>query len=105
MILSALSSATILQSVTKYSSYLTYGRDIIRQPKNQYKHTAVIYQQESIVRKVRYWFEFVLSTDTGDCIIHGMMYVPSDGVQWMPKHIALGSILRQDFVKRRVQRC
>ena len=28
-------------------------------------------------------------------IIHGIMYSPSDGVKWMPKHIALGSILRQ----------
>ena len=34
--------------------------------------------------------EFI-STDTGDCIIHGVMYAPSDGVKWMPKHIALGS--------------
>ena len=24
-------------------------------------------------------------------IIHGIMYAPSDGVKWMPKHIALGS--------------
>ena len=54
--------------------------------------------------KVGDLFEFV-STDTGDCIIHGMMYAPSDGVKWVPKHIALGSILRQDFVKLRVQRC
>ena len=54
--------------------------------------------------KVGDLFEFV-STDTGDCIIHGMMYAPSVGVKWMQKHIALGSILRQDFVKRRVQRC
>ena len=53
----------------------------------------------------RYWLELALSTDTGDCIMHGMMYVPSDGVKRMPKHIALGSILSQDFVKRRVQRC
>ena len=28
-------------------------------------------------------------------IIHGIMYSPSDGVKWMPKHIAVGSILRQ----------
>ena len=46
------------------------------------------------MRKVGELFEFV-STDTGDCIIHGMMYAPSDGVKWMPKHIALGSILHQ----------
>ena len=44
--------------------------------------------------KVGDLFEFV-STDTGDCIIHGMMYAPGDGVKWMPKHIALGSILHQ----------
>ena len=56
------------------------------------------------MRKVGDLFEFV-STDTADCIIHGMMYTPSDGVKWMPKHMALGSIPRQDFVKRRVQRC
>ena len=54
--------------------------------------------------KVGDLFEFV-STDTGDCIINGMMYAPSDEVKWMPKHIALGSILGQDFVKRRVQSC
>ena len=46
------------------------------------------------MRKVRELFEFV-STDTGDCIIYGMMYARSDGVKWMPKHIALGSILHQ----------
>ena len=46
------------------------------------------------MRKVGDLFEFV-STDTGDCIIHGMMYAPSDGVKWMPKHISLGSILHQ----------
>ena len=46
------------------------------------------------MRKVGDLFEFV-NTDTGDCIIHGMMYAPSDGVKWMPKHIALGSILHQ----------
>ena len=28
-------------------------------------------------------------------IIHGIMYAPNDGVKWMPKHIALGSILHQ----------
>ena len=56
------------------------------------------------MRKVGVLFEFVLSTDRGDCIIHGII-APSDGVKWMPKHIALGSILRQDFIKRRVQRC
>ena len=28
-------------------------------------------------------------------IIHGIMYAPSDGVKWMPKHMALGSILHQ----------
>ena len=28
-------------------------------------------------------------------IIHGTMYAPSDGVKWMPKHVALGSILHQ----------
>ena len=39
-------------------------------------------------------FEF-LSTNTGDYIIQVMMYAPSDGVKWMPKHIALGSILHQ----------
>ena len=44
------------------------------------------------MRKVGDLFEFV-SADTGDCIIHGMMYALSDGVKWMPKHIALGSIL------------
>ena len=46
------------------------------------------------MRKFGDLFEFV-STDTGDCIIHGMMYAPSDVVKWMPKHIALGSILHQ----------
>ena len=46
------------------------------------------------MRKVGNLFEFV-STDMRDCIIHGMMYAPSDGVKWMPKHIALGSILHQ----------
>ena len=47
-----------------------------------------------IMRKVGDLFEFV-STDTGDCIIHCMMYASSDGVKWMPQHIALGSILHQ----------
>ena len=28
-------------------------------------------------------------------VIHGIMYAPSNGVKWMPKHIALGSILHQ----------
>ena len=46
------------------------------------------------MRKVGDLFEFI-STDTGYCIIHGMLYAPSDGVKWMPKHIALGSILHQ----------
>ena len=46
------------------------------------------------MRKVGDLFEFV-STDTGDYIIHVMTYAPSDGVKWMPKHIALGSILHQ----------
>ena len=46
------------------------------------------------MRKFGDLFEFV-STDTGGCIIHGMMYAPSDVVKWMPKHIALGSILHQ----------
>ena len=45
-------------------------------PKNQYTNTAVIYQQESIMRKVGDLFEF-LSTDTGDYIIQVMMYAPS----------------------------
>ena len=44
--------------------------------KNQYKHTAVIYQQESIMRKVGDLFEFS-STDMGDYIIQVMMYAPS----------------------------
>ena len=70
------------------------GYNKLANPKTQSKNTAVIYQQESIMRKVGDLFEFV-STDTGDCIIHGMMYAPSDGVKWMPKHIALGSILHQ----------
>ena len=46
------------------------------------------------MRKVGDLFEFV-STATGDCIIHGMMYAPSNGVKWIPMHIALGGILRQ----------
>ena len=37
-------------------------------------------------------------------IIHGIMCASSDGVKWMPKHIALGSILHQ-IRKRPVQRC
>ena len=79
-------------------------RDIISWPKKPIQKYGSIYQQETIMRKVGDLFEFV-NTDRGDCIIHGMMYAPSDGVKWMPKHIALGSILRQDFVKRRVKRC
>ena len=46
------------------------------------------------MRKVGDLFEFV-STDTGDYIIHVMTYALSDGVKWIPKHIALGSILHQ----------
>ena len=29
-------------------------------------------------------------------IIHGIMYTQSHGLKWMPKHIALGSILHQE---------
>ena len=47
------------------------------------------------MRKVGDLFEFV-STETRDYIIQGIMYAPSDGVKWMPKHIALGSILHQE---------
>ena len=46
------------------------------------------------MRKVGDLFEFV-RTDTGDCIINGMMYALSDGVNWTPKHITLGTILHQ----------
>ena len=46
------------------------------------------------MRKVGDLFEFV-STDTGDCIIHGMMCASYDGLKWMPKYIALGGILHQ----------
>ena len=37
-------------------------------------------------------------------IIHGIMYAPSDGVKWMPKHVALGNILHQATRSTRVSR-
>ena len=148
MILSCLSLATILQSVTKYSSYLTYGRDIIIQPKKpiqKYRsHLSTGRHHEKSWRLVRirqhsygkfyrdnhYLLQAIIvmrsfqrvstrvmtlimmphcerqedsDSDGNDqshhtsvlSIIHGIMYAPSDGVKWMPKHIALGSILHQ----------